>query len=325
MLSTALSDYKAFGGQADDYYLLHEELETFNLPCYFLELLQRAEEHGLAYLAEARPQVMFAGNYGDEISEKLLNECGHSQVLLEQYLDFVVNRTFRQTLLVHGERVQKIRYQMDRNRWDVMYFAATLPLADGPTRLDESPQQYGGPGESALVVADPVVKAALDAFNARWPWTLTRRALTDEVQRINSAGIDSTELEKRVDDLLEYLTFRGQANYRLAPVVPEPDGSTSLPRLRESSRRMAELTRGAAEAVTFNRWHETVFLNPVDRYLLPLLDGSRDRDALVDALFDVARAGLIWFQSDGKRVATNRHCATPWPSSSTRCRSGWPT
>jgi methyltransferase-like protein/2-polyprenyl-3-methyl-5-hydroxy-6-metoxy-1,4-benzoquinol methylase len=300
VLATALSDYKSFGGKAADYYLLHEELETFNLPCYFLELLQRAEEHGLAYLAEARPQVMFPGNYGDKVSEKLLKECGHSQVLLEQYLDFVVNRTFRQTLLVHSEQVPKIRYQMDRSRWNKVHFAAALPPAAGATRLDDTPQQYGLSGESALVVTDPVVKAALDSFNDRWPWTLTRQELADTVRaRIVSAAVDSTELEKRIDDLLEYLIFRGQVDYRLAQVAPEAGASTVLP---EPIRRMAQHTREAAEAATFNRWHETVFMNPLDRYLLPQLDGTRTRDALVETLLDVAREGLIWFQRDGKRV-----------------------
>jgi methyltransferase-like protein/2-polyprenyl-3-methyl-5-hydroxy-6-metoxy-1,4-benzoquinol methylase len=303
VLATALGDYKALGGKADDYYLLHEELETYNLPCYFLDMLERAGAHGLAYLAEARPQVMFAGNYGDEVSEKLLKKCGHSQVLMEQYLDFVVNRTFRQTLLVHGERVPQIRYQLDRNRWESVHFAAQVPPADGATRLDQTPQEYGAPGESTLVTDDPIVKAALDAFNAHWPWTQTRQELTDTVRaRVLSAGGDDTEMGKRIDDLLEYLIFRGQALYRLDPVAPQPECSPAMPRLFEPTRRMAELTRGAAEATTFNRWHETVFLGPVDRYLVPLLDGSRDRDALVDALLAVARDGLIWFQRDGKRV-----------------------
>jgi len=304
VLATALSDYKAFGGKADDYYLLHEELETFNLPCYFLELLERAGGHGLAYLAEARPQVMFAGNYGDKVSERLLKESGHSQVLMEQYLDFVVNRTFRQTLLVHGKRVKHIRYQLDRKRWGRLYFAAQMQPAGGPSRLDDSPQEYGAPGDLTLVTDDPVVKAGLDAFTARWPWTLTRQELTDTVAaRIASAGADDTELEKRIDDLLEYLIFRGQVHYRLAAVAPEPAACSAMLRLPEPIRRMAELTRGAAEAATFNRWHETVFPTPVDRYLLPLLDGTRGRDALVDALLDVAREGLIWFQRNGKRVA----------------------
>ncbi|MDT5250835.1 MAG: hypothetical protein QOJ28_3469, partial [Mycobacterium sp.] len=149
----------------------------------------------------------------------------------------------------------------------------------GATRLDHSPQEYGAPGDLMLVTDDPVVKAALDAFNAHWPWTLTRQELTDTVEaRIGSAGVDDTELEKRIDDLLEYLIFRGQALYRLAPIVPEPERSTTMPRLFEPIRRMAELTRGEPDATTFNRWHETVFLSPVDRYLVPLLDGTRDRE-----------------------------------------------
>jgi methyltransferase-like protein len=185
-----------------------------------------------------------------------------------------------------------------------VHFAAQVPLTNGATRLDQTPQEYGAPGESTLVTDDPIVKAALDALNANWPWTLTRQELTNTVRaRIRSAGVDDTELAKRIDDLLEYLVFRGQALYRIDPVAPQPKSSPAMPRLFEPTRRMAELTRGAAEATTFNRWHETVFLGPVDRYLVPLLDGSRDRDALVDALLAVARDGLIWFQRDGKQVA----------------------
>jgi len=42
------------------------------------------------------------------------------------------------------------------------------------------------------------------------------------------------------------------------------------------------------DASTFNPWHETLLLSPVDRHLLPLLDGTRDRDALVAALLEIA-------------------------------------
>ena len=69
--------------------MLHEHLETFNTPCYFLEFGRRAEPYRLAYLADANAQTMFAVNYGEKVSVPLLKECGHSQVLVEQYLDFV--------------------------------------------------------------------------------------------------------------------------------------------------------------------------------------------------------------------------------------------
>jgi methyltransferase-like protein/SAM-dependent methyltransferase len=302
VLARALADYKAVGGNAGDYYLLHEELETFNLPCYFLEMLQRARAHGLAYLAEARPQTMFAGNYGTKIADALLKECGHSQVLLEQYLDFVVNRTFRQSLLVHAERTPQIRYQLDRSRYGRLYFAGWVPPADGETRLDDSRQEYGQPG-ATLVTADPGVKAALDALNARWPWTLSRQELVDAVQaRLGSTGIEgAANLQVRIDDLLEVLILRGHVLYRLDPVLPEPAPTPA--RLDEPARRMAELTRGDADAATFNLWHETLLLSPVDRHLLPLLDGTRDRDALVDALLAIARGDLIRLQRDGKRIS----------------------
>jgi SAM-dependent methyltransferase len=48
VLARALADYKAIAAKSKDYYLLHEELETFNAPCYLLELLERAGEHDLA-------------------------------------------------------------------------------------------------------------------------------------------------------------------------------------------------------------------------------------------------------------------------------------
>lgn len=229
--------------------------------------------------------------------------CGRSQVLLEQYLDFVVNRTFRQSLLVHADSAPQIRYQLDRSRYRRLHFAAWVPPADRETRLDDSRQQYGEPGGATLFTHDPSVKAALDALNVRWPWTMSRQELLDAVHaRLDAAGIEATaNLEARIDHLLEVLILQGQALYRLDPVLPEP--AHTPPRLDEPARRMAELTRGDADALTFNLWHEMVPLSPVDRYLLPLLDGARDRDALVEALLDVARDDLIRFECDGTRVS----------------------
>ncbi len=303
-LARALADYKAVAGDARDFYLLHEELETFNAPCYFLDMLERVRAHDLIYLAEARPQVMFVGNYGAKIAESLLKECGDSQVLLEQCLDFVVNRTFRQSLLVHAERAPQIRYQLDRSRYGRLHFAAWVPPADGETRLDGSRQEYGEPGGApTLFTHDPGVKAALDALNARWPWTLSWQELLDAVQaRLGAAGIEAADnLTARIDDLLEVLILQGHVRYRLDPVLPEP--ALTPPRLDEPARRMAELTRGDAEASTFNLWHETLRLSPLDRHLLPLLDGTRDRDALLEALLAIARKDLIQLWRDGKRVS----------------------
>jgi len=127
-----------FVRRQEDYYLSHEYLEPFNSPCYFQDFVERAGGYGLCYLAEAQPSTMFASNYGEGVAEPLLQECGHSQVLIEQYLDFIVNRTFRQTLLVHHERAEDIRYRLDGERLRDLHFAASFSSVEGDTRIVES-------------------------------------------------------------------------------------------------------------------------------------------------------------------------------------------
>ena len=276
VLSRALNDYQLMAATAGNYYLLHEELEIFNAPCYFRDFVDRARAHGLDYLSEAQPEYTFATNYGSTVADHLI-DYADDQLLLEQHLDFVVNRHFRQTLLVHVERAPQINRKLDRARCRQMHFAASLP---------------------SLATDDSAIEAAVEALTARWPWTLSWPELVDAARaRIGHAENEAApDIEARIDDLLECLIIQGHARYRLTPVCPEP-ACTPI-RLNEAARRMAELTRDDVEAYVFNHWHELLPLCPVDRYLLPLLDGSRDRQALVDALMDVVGQDLIRIDRD---------------------------
>lgn len=86
----------------------------------------------------------------------------------------------------------------------------------------------------------------------------------------------------------------------LGAVLPEP--ACTPVRLNEPARRMAELTREDVDAFVFNHWHELLPLPPVDRYLLPLLDGRRDRQALIEALLDVVCHDLIRIERDDGQI-----------------------
>jgi methyltransferase-like protein/SAM-dependent methyltransferase len=284
-----------------DSFLLHDELATFNAPCYFYELLGRAGGHGLTYLAEAHQETMFPANFGPKVADYLKAKCGGVQVLVEQYLDFVLNRMFRETLLVHAERAPQLRHGPDRSRYRALHVAAWVPPATEPTRLDHSRQEYVV-SDATLFTNDPGVKAAMDALSARWPWTLSRQELVDAVHaRLESAGFaPGADLADHVDDLMGVLIVQGAAQFRLDPVLPEP--SPSRLRLDEPARRMVELTRGRGEPSTFNLWHETLPLTPLDAHLLPLLDGTRDRGALVEALLTSVRADPIQVDDDDGRV-----------------------
>jgi methyltransferase-like protein len=288
-MARIIADSKAHALGFADSYLLHDELETFNSPCYFYEMLGRASAHGLAFLAEARPESMVPGNYGPKVTDYLLEKCGGVQVLVEQYLDFVADRTFRETLLVHAERAPQIQYNPAPARVRDFHIAAWVPPVDGETRLDHSRQEFEQLDGATLFTNDPGIKAALGALSARWPWTLSREELVAAVrERLTSAGLTpSDSVPDTVDNLIGVLILQGQARFRLHPVRPD---AASVPlRLDEPARRAAELAGGHDQASTFNLWHETHILSPLDRHLLPMLDGTRDRDALIEGLLAALR------------------------------------
>jgi len=302
VLARAVADHRAMASVSGDYYLLHEELEAFNAPCYFRDFVHRARANGLEYLAEAQPENMFARNYGPLAVDHLREVDGGDPVLVEQHLDFVVNRSYRETLLVKAERAEQISRTVDRNRNRRLHVAARLQPITGRTVLDHSHQRYGADGVAAIVAYDPAVKAAIDALSARWPWTCTWQELRAAVRaRLARADVDTpADLDIRIDGLLEVLITRGLARYRLDPVFPRP-ASTPV-RLDEAVRRTAEQTRDDGEAFVFNHWHESVPLSPLDRHLLPLLDGNHDRDALLDAMVDLVRQNVIRIDRDDEEL-----------------------
>jgi SAM-dependent methyltransferase len=305
VLARVVAEFKARDEGFGDSYLLHDELETFNVPCYFYELVGRAGAHGLTYLAEARPEMMFPSNHGPKVAEHLLAKCHGVQVLVEQYLDFVANRTFRETLLVHAERAPQIHYQPDPSRYGRLHFAAWTPSVDGPTQMDHSRQEYEVADGATLFTNDPGLKATFEALNARWPWTLSREELVNDVHaRLVAAGFTPrANLPAEVDNLIGVLIVQGHARYRLDPVLPEPVPPDAPLRLDEPLLRMAELSRGHGDASIFNLWHEALILSPVDRHLLPLLDGTRDHDALVEAILAIDGADPIRIERDGQQVS----------------------
>ena len=303
VIAAAVAEFRASdaGAKSADFLLLHDELETFNAPCYFVDVLQRAGAHGLTFLAEARPESMLLSNYSPDVAEFVLQECGNVQVLVEQYLDFLANRTFRETLLVHGERAPQIRHGVDHSRYQRLHFAARMSVTEGHTRLDSSRQVYVAPNKEKLQVGDPRMKAAFDALTARWPWTLSRQELLDAVTaRLHASGIDAAgaNLPQLVDHVLDVLIFQGGARWRPDPVLPEP-ASAPL-QLDEPIRRMVELTSAQGNAYTYNLWQELVGISALDAHLLPVLDGTRDGDALVEELMARNRANLLRVELAGK-------------------------
>ena len=84
-------------GRAEDSYLFHEHLEQTNTPLYFHQFVERAERAGLQYLSEASVSDMLTSRFPESVAATL-ERISPDILHLEQYMDFVRNRLFRQTL-----------------------------------------------------------------------------------------------------------------------------------------------------------------------------------------------------------------------------------
>ena len=290
VLEKTLEEAMPIVRNASSYYLLHEFLEPCNEPCYFKEFVARAAAHGMAYLCDAEPSTMFVQNYGDKVRDPLLRECGGSQIMMEQYLDFLVNRTFRQTLLVKQERAQGIRYRLEPARLRALAFAGIFSVDDGGAlTLDAREQPCTAMRGIQVRPRVPVHKAVARVLDESYPASMSTDALIAAVQALT--GEPRASVEPLAMAMLEQLLILGALRIRRTAVQAAAQVS-ALPVALAAVRRAPGLALAAGAC---NQWHEPVGLTLVERCLLPLLDGTHSHEALAEHLAAEAQAERLRF------------------------------
>lgn len=91
-----VAEFRELRASADQY-LLHDQLEEHNEAFYFGDFMARAHAHGLQYLADADVPTMYIGAVPPGIPRDVA--MGDDVEAIEQYIDYALNRLFRQTLL----------------------------------------------------------------------------------------------------------------------------------------------------------------------------------------------------------------------------------
>ncbi|WP_044042036.1 methyltransferase regulatory domain-containing protein [Caballeronia insecticola] len=287
VLAQAVAQDHATIAHADANYVAHDYLADFSAPCYFLDFVRHAESQGMTCFADADPDTMFAVNFGDEVARPLIDECAGNQALLEQYLDFILDRSFRSSLLVRGERKEGVRHDLDESRLRALHVAASLVCSDGEVRLDDSPQRFATPEGRVVVLDRRVSKAAALALTQAAPFTLNFDQLRDAVrERIEGAGAE--DLDATLTAFVESIVVRGFGRYRLLPVAR----SRANPCLSDAARGYPGHLSEGQVLHTFNVWHEPVVLDAAGQLMLPYIDGKYTRDALLAMLEQAVRQGL---------------------------------
>ncbi|AMV31401.1 bifunctional 3-demethylubiquinone-9 3-methyltransferase/ 2-octaprenyl-6-hydroxy phenol methylase [Pirellula sp. SH-Sr6A] len=279
-----------------DTYLFHEHLEELNQPVYFHEFMACAASHGLQYLTEAgdRPEE---SNFTDELKADL-HRMSRDRIDYEQRIDFLLNGTFRKTLLCHaGQQILSEPSQVHIRQMRIRGFSKRLEPLES---LDcEQAETFEGMRGESLTTSHPLLKSALVELSEGWPNSLA----FDELHAKASARL------KRTDDAVERLRdveFLAHALLRCyrSDLVELHEFEPEKPRVQSPNPLASPLARwqaGRNEPVV-NRMHQVIELNEFESFVLSQLDGMNELPQLVEIIVNRVLQGEVNLYQKGEPV-----------------------
>jgi methyltransferase-like protein len=263
-----------------DALLVHDDLAEISTPFYFHEFIQHANHHRLAFLSEAN---LFESQLREvpESAVRLMEGLGDDVVVREQYLDFFKNRMFRQTLLCHADA--PVSRELDEGQVEG-FVVCSQARAQEQGQEQEREQGDGEDAETfltpdgfSLTTSEPLVRATMHALTRAWPGALDFPTLLDAATE--SVGGDAS-LELVAARLRTVLLQAYLARIVILQTAPPP--LRAQPGERPRASPLARAQAAAGVLLVSSLLHANATLEgELEPRLLALLDGTRDRAALV--------------------------------------------
>lgn len=257
--------------------LFHDDLAGINTPVSIRDFAAHAGRFRLGFLAEADYAEMNEGVAPEPVAAMLRAAAQEDVLQKEQYLDFFKVRRFRQTLLCRTA----LRPAVVADPAAVAQCSVQGAISPETVPVDLSPGvfvRFGNDEGTVFQVNTPVLKAAMTILGEEYPLCLGFGDLLSAAGR--RAGAATEEDADALRKTLVAAFLMGVVNLRLDPPA---FGGAPAERPRASPLVRAQL-RGGTDHVTSLQPSTVVLENPVLRELMALMDGSRDRDALLTDL-----------------------------------------
>lgn len=98
--------------QKDEYYVGHDHLEPNNDPVYFYQFYDHLADHNLAYLCDADLTLSMVRSFDVDIADTLDKLAPNDHVNQEQYLDFMLDTTFRKSIICKAKHAESVTYDI---------------------------------------------------------------------------------------------------------------------------------------------------------------------------------------------------------------------
>jgi hypothetical protein len=274
--STMAAEIAELKDRLDPNVLFHDDLAAINEPFTLDQFMRHASGHGLGFLAEASYHEMSLRNANEEV-RPLLEEIGRDDIVTkEQYLDFFSGRRFRQTLLCR----QTASPRPVADPAVVAGLDVVTEMTPDPPGTDPDNGEglrFSHPSSGGLRTKDPVFQALLALCAQRHAHPQPMRAALEEARAIAGSG-DSPEADcTRVCDSVLRAFEVGVLDLH----CDAPGFALDIPERPVASPLARVLSEAGQTLIPSLRPRMVDLKDPALRALLQILDGSRDRAALL--------------------------------------------
>jgi methyltransferase-like protein/SAM-dependent methyltransferase len=259
--------------------IYHDDLADVNAPVYFHQFIAHAARHGLQFLSEAEYFDTQEYNFPVEVAQQLRLMSQDDIIGSEQYLDFLEGRSFRQTLLCHSEA------KLDRSlRSDLVrqfhIRSQARPVSADPDLKSEAIEEFRGSKECSIATSFPLAKAAMLHLGTIYPRSARFNDLLAQAHELLGTASHSREADSEEAQTLAEVILKtygaGVAEFRLH----EPKFAL-IPGERPLASPLARLQAQQGSMITSLLYNSVKLDDLLGRKLLLLLDGTRDRSALL--------------------------------------------
>ena len=247
---------------------IHDELSAAYDSVHFIDFVEHAQRHGLQYLSDAELPPPPDPCYRLDLRPALESAAGEDFLRQEQALDFFRMRMYRETLLCRAERVPCREVTAEQLRR--MLFASQ---STSMRRTGTETPVFQLPGGIKMESNHPVANALLHELERAWPSAV---GFDELAPTLAAAGFlldaDGAALLMRlaISKMIEFRTWRPP----VAAEISERPKASACSRLEGRTRRQATTLL-----------HMTINLDdPKVRFFLQLLDGTRNRSMLLEAM-----------------------------------------
>ena len=164
--------------QKDEYYVGHDHLEPNNDPVYFYQFNDHLGAHNLAYLCDADLTLSMVRSFDADIADTLNKLAPNDHVAQEQYLDFMLDTTFRKSIICKANHADSVTYDMGNPElvnsvpmrtiinsftYTILFNEEALSMFENDIVRDTFQSIIKDGGQFNMIEALAIVKAANDA------------------------------------------------------------------------------------------------------------------------------------------------------------------